>query len=452
LLQPGWVVTMLTRWTVKVVAVAICWAAVAIGSSQPVAAWEEDVHYVLTFWLASQSGFSRSDADQIARGNQSYDDSEHRAAISTVIWIVLRGDIGAARELQLKHFPNDASLPSPPLRRVVVPNSPSARQPVEAAMAAATSATFLTTFGEALHPFHDSWSHQGVPDIPFNLKRDLISAHPQARGGWRSHNADLTHLHVSETIELARETYGIFTQFLNQNPRFRQNASPPWAKLEPLVRAFAAARTPEEKATWATRNVPEEQGRLLRRAQAAGAQLRIRAVGPPLTNRRSAIATLDAHERAALLQAVNDFLRVWLVQGRVESALAYVDMTQLRLQFTDSEQLTTTSAVEAWAARFLTIQLIDDHMAVNTAGHGDPLAPGYKDLPLRPADAGAYKATRRAEAASISGRELVATDLLDGPAFALVLLNEDVLQDALTIVWKRVGDKWLAVRLLSLPH
>ena len=26
-------------------------------------AWEQDVHYLLTFWLATQAGFSRSDAD-----------------------------------------------------------------------------------------------------------------------------------------------------------------------------------------------------------------------------------------------------------------------------------------------------------------------------------------------------------------------------------------------------
>ena len=74
-------------------------AAVAMGSTG-VVAWEEDLHYGLTFWLATQAGFSRNDADEIARGDQSYDDSEHTSAIPTVLWIVLSSDTGAARDLQ----------------------------------------------------------------------------------------------------------------------------------------------------------------------------------------------------------------------------------------------------------------------------------------------------------------------------------------------------------------
>jgi hypothetical protein len=222
--------------------VLVC-VALTILSSASLRAWEEDLHYVLTFWLATQAGFSREDADQIAKGDQSYDDSEHTSAIPTVLWIILTNDMGAARELQLKHFPSDALLPSPPARRAVAPNSPTARKAVEAALNAGESATALVALGEAFHPFQDSWSHQGVPDIPYNMKPNLISAHPQARGGWKSHNADLTAGHVEETLDVARQTYLLLDRFLNQNARYRRRPAAAWSALEPVVRALAAARS-----------------------------------------------------------------------------------------------------------------------------------------------------------------------------------------------------------------
>lgn len=77
-------------------------------------AWQFDVHYLLTFWLATQAGFSRRDATEIATADQGYDDSNHHAAIAIVCYIATSGDTGAARDLQLKHFPSDAPVPSPP--------------------------------------------------------------------------------------------------------------------------------------------------------------------------------------------------------------------------------------------------------------------------------------------------------------------------------------------------
>jgi len=37
------------------------------------------------------------------------------------------------------------------------------------------------------------------------------------------------------------------------------------------------------------------------------------------------------------------------------------------------------------------------------------------------------------------------------PAFALVLSNEDVVHDALTLVWHRVQTRWTIARLLTIP-
>src|SRR5688572_22474221 len=108
--------------------VALASLVFALQLSRPASAWEQDVHHLLTFWLAFQSGFSRADADEIAKGAQSYDDSAHAGAIGSVTFGVLLGDEGASRSVRDKHFPSDAPIPSPPIRRVVTPNNDVAQQ------------------------------------------------------------------------------------------------------------------------------------------------------------------------------------------------------------------------------------------------------------------------------------------------------------------------------------
>lgn len=56
-------------------------------------AWEVDVHYVLTSWLAEKAGFSSDNAQQIAQADQSIDDSDHHAAIPTMVAIFLLGTL-----------------------------------------------------------------------------------------------------------------------------------------------------------------------------------------------------------------------------------------------------------------------------------------------------------------------------------------------------------------------
>lgn len=428
--------------------VLIC-LAVVTAPTPVLRAWEQDLHYVLTFWLATQAGFSRNDADQIARADQSYDESEHTSAIPTVLWILLTNDIGAARDLQLKHFPSDALLPSPPLRRVVAPNSPTARKALDAALNAGDSATALIAFGEAFHPFQDSWSHQGVPDIPYNVKSNLVSAHPQARGGWKSHNADLTFIHVDEVIDVARQTFLYLDRFLNQNAQFRRRTATPWATLEPIVRAFASARGPSEKAAWASKHVPE-QAQLLR-ASAPGARLRMRVLSPPLFSAPGKSPPLSAADRASLLRTNNEFMRLWFERADVDAAIDYIDLAGLAGQFASSDGVATAAALEEWGRKFLTIQLIDDHAAVNDAGHGDPTHPRYSELPRRPLPDGPFKATRTGAYPSPNARDFLPTDLVDA-GFAVVLVNDDLTHDALTLVWRRAGDRWLVTRMLLIPR
>jgi hypothetical protein len=241
---------------------AIAFLAIVGTTSLPLAAWEIDVHYVLTCWLAERAGFSRNDAHEIAQADQSIDDSEHHAAIPTMAWIILSGDLGAAQDLQDHHFPSGARLPSPPESRVVRPGDVWAREAVDSALRSGQTEPSLRKLGEALHPFQDSWSHQGVPDIPLGLRPRLSCAHPVVRGGWRSHDADLTYLHEEEVVEQARQTYDIFQRFLSVYPRFRSHGPQSWADLEPLVHEFARAKTKKDKDAWAVKSIDAGPGAL----------------------------------------------------------------------------------------------------------------------------------------------------------------------------------------------
>jgi hypothetical protein len=441
-------VEMSTKWCVRTAVVLTVVASLA----RPAIAWEEDVHYGLTFWLATRAGFSRQDADVIARATQSYDDSEHAAAISTVLWIILSDDVGAARELQRKHFPTDAPLPSPPLRRAVAPNSPAARRGAEAALAPSTSSIALTELGEALHPFQDSWSHQGVPDIPFKLRPNMISAHPATRGGWRSHDADLTHLHIEDTLDMARETYALLTAYLERNPARRQRPSDRWERLAPMVRELAVAATPAAKDAWAATHIPEQRATLTALTARTDQSLGVRVLRPPSSARPSAATErLTAAEAGALLEEAQSFVTQWLDARDLASAITHVNLERLSTQLA-GDGLASPAATREWCEKVLTMYLIDDHAAIIDAGHADPLHAGYARLPRVPQPTGPFRATRAGGAVPLLVTDFVATNVSGGRGFALVLTLNGLTHDTIGVVWEHVDGRWSITRLLPIVH
>jgi hypothetical protein len=424
---------------------------VAAALSPPAVAWEEDIHYGLTFWLGTRAGFSRQDADIIARATQSYDDSEHAAAISTVLWIILSEDEGAARELQRKHFPTDAPFPSPPIRRAVAPNSPSARRAAEAALAPSNSAIALVELGEALHPFQDSWSHQGVPDIPFNLRPNMISAHPAARGGWRSHDADLTHLHVTDTLEMARETYALLTTYLTRNPSRRERPSEPWDKLAPIVRELAVAANTAAKDAWAVANIPEQRAGLSAMTNSSSQTLGVRVLAPPRSTQRTLPGQhLSASEMGRLLAEAQAFLAKWLERRDIGGALEHVAVERLAAQLAGSSAVAPSA--REWCEKVLTMYLIDDHTAVSGVGHGDPTRAGYAQLPRAPQRDGPFRATRSGGAVPLLATDFVPTDVSGSPGYALVLTLNRLTHDTVCIVWESIAGRWSITRLLPMVH
>ena len=450
----------------------------------PASAWESDVHYILTFWLATQTGFARSDADDIAKGNQSFDDSIHHAAISTMCYIAATGDQGAARDLQLKHFPSDAQIPSPPQRRIVSANGPSARAAVEAVLRPTQASTAALALGEALHPFQDSWSHRGVPDIPFGVRPQLSCAHPATRGGWRSHNADRTHLHETDAVDMAMETCAMLRRFLDQNPQFRNQPSADCRSLEPAVREFARARTKTEKDAWAVKYIAEQ-----RMTPVVAALTLPGSSAPSITQVTTVRVRLgmitNQSPPAALIENAQKFLDTWISRNDPAGAAEFVDWNELRRQFTNDPVLgESTSLLMAWCKKFLTMYLVEDHAAVNDAGHGDPKGVGYAELPESPPEQGPYRANLNLRPPSLVPEDLMpaviertvvvarggtkkAGDRTTSRAgakkpistvriqqedlgFMLAIRMPNQPYDAIGVVWMQRNERWVIVRMFSL--
>lgn len=428
---------LMHRWS------AIIALVTALASPAPVAlAWEQDVHYVLTFWLATHAGFSRNNADVVATGNQSYDDSHHSGAIPTVILIGLTSDTGAAESVRDKHFPSDAPLPSPPARRVVSPNSPSARRAVLAEINEKETEPDLTRLGQALHPFQDSWSHQGVPSIPLGINPNLSFGHPDARGGWWRHDADYTHLHVADTIETAKETYALLVSFLQQHRSFATHDPTPWQALVDRVKAFAVAGSPAAKNSWAVSNLPVPLPSPPGDSQLAAI------VPPPMLGWAPGPNGEPVAPPQELINTANQFLAIWFEAQDIGKAVSFFDMEELTKQFNHGP-LRTPEAVAEWVQKVLTMELVADHSAVNAAGHGNPEDPRYRDLPLHPVSEGQFR-TAPLVAPRLTPQNFLSLTPSHGlsPDFACLLTTEHSLSDEIALVWRQSNSRWKLSHLI----
>ena len=423
-------------------------------SIAPVVAWEVDVHCMLTFWLAQQAGFSRDDAFAIAQADQEVDDSDHSSALPCMIWILIRGDKGAAESVKRFHFPSDALFPSPPTERTVTPNSADARREVENCLKLDTARDALKRLGTAFHPLQDSWSHQGTPDVPirpvWEPQPNLSSAHPETRGGWNKHDADLTHLHVKDTLETAQETYELLLRYLKENPERQHAASKPWSAIKKNVEDFARAATREQKNFWATKNIPQEKGITgrLKEVNLPGEPL------PPGTVRyllpligESAVAESELEARAG------DFIRSWLINGSPGGASEFVDARAIGDSFAKVPDFAGDNPVTSgmtWVRKTLASYLAGNHAAINAAGHAMPGAAGYKDLPERLSD-GPLQMRKIPDATLPTKKDFVEVVESNGTSsWILAVWRTDLPYDALVLRWQKQRERWMIVQLLPI--
>jgi hypothetical protein len=199
----------------------------------------------LTEWLAIQAGFDpTTEARAIAKYDQGVDDSWITGPmIATVVasCIPHKLDPKASLRVHDEHFPSAINPPATPhdrgVKAAAVFRDKQSRDPPKLD----DSDGQLNAFGSYLHAFQDTWSHQGVPDIPPPCDEHFAWGHAKERGGWSCHLADVTSAWPQDVAEMAEGTYQILVDA-------RQNKSPaPWVQLLPQVRKFAAAQSKWEK-------------------------------------------------------------------------------------------------------------------------------------------------------------------------------------------------------------
>jgi hypothetical protein len=162
-------------------------------------AWEDDVHFGLTKWLAFKIGYTEKAAQAIARSNVETDEGLFDARTLVFWYACLSRDRKASRLTKDLHFPSGGDIPSPPEQRSVSPGDRWAKrvvnEEIERSISSESDRTdTLERFGQGVHALQDSWSHQGKPDIPVPpiCSETLAYGHPAKRGGWLWHRADLT--------------------------------------------------------------------------------------------------------------------------------------------------------------------------------------------------------------------------------------------------------------------
>lgn len=221
-------------------------AASAVGLSTSAPAWETDVHYGMTWWLAIKVGFSEQQAKWIASGDQGVDDSNVTGpVVSTTISSCIATDAAGSATVARNHFPSRVMPPADAASRIVTKGEPwwETRRAVPP-IVDGTEPTLLA-LGRYLHSLQDSWSHQGKPDVPLSCDGRYAWGHALARGGWSCHLADLTYKWVEpDVMPMAKATYDALLTAYGKKPKFR------WDQVAGQVREFALLDNKFQKAGW----------------------------------------------------------------------------------------------------------------------------------------------------------------------------------------------------------
>jgi hypothetical protein len=237
-------------------AVRLLLSAGLLSVAATAAAFESDVHYGLTQWLALQAGFDELSAQTIAVGDQRVDSGDMQYIEPVLAYACVARDDLRGRSAGEHHFPSAGAFPAEPEPRAVVPGGEAATRAALAVIKVPPGQAnyMLFKLGEALHVLQDSWSHQGVPAVPqpaegvFTCDRTRAWGHPAARGGWNSHKADLTMYWPADTVAMAKAVYGVLTQYPLLSGAARTPRS--WDEIRPSLNGFIAASTKTEKKRW----------------------------------------------------------------------------------------------------------------------------------------------------------------------------------------------------------
>lgn len=369
------------------------------------------MHYGLTKWLAVKAGFNLDDAEIIAAGAESADRSNALKASFIVPMNICWGrSAEASRHVQQHHFPSDGYVRfstdeiyphSPPRKRKVTPgheNEPNSanrwvRQEIKVPRIAGNNGsryTNLNRFGQSLHPLGDSWSHQGKPDMIIMFPpcpEDLVWSHSEDRGGWSSHNADLTHKYVEDSVNTARATYYFMEEYLKENKDYGTQKTEPWNRLEKRVRKFAKMETAPDKEDWfnSDPDVPLDSYKtypcflrntsLKKRNEIICKEESLQTAGPA--------ARGNINEVSGFFES---FLTKWIVKGgigyiRSNDFREDVNITEIKNMLIKGKVESLKITDENWVQTLFAMWLVRNHGLVNDLGHGMPDKKGFKELP-----------------------------------------------------------------------
>ena len=304
-------------------------AAAAVATTLPLFAhaFEADVHFGLTRWLAVRAGFNESQAEAIAVADQRVDGGLVETTELNLEYACAGSFPEVAQQAQRERYPAAKSVPAASADRVVQPGGEAAHHDLNKifALAKGKEGLMLGKLGQALHPLQDSWAHQGTPSSPepgalINCDANLASAHPIARGGPNSHAADLTARWPADTLAMAKATYEELLNYGSVEGPLRKPAA--WVSLVPLVDAFGKAKTKTQKRAWFV-----EQGMIDTRFL-SGISLPDGPDPGPLTLNGLMLPPLPAnrsmqHDAPADARAFFDrFLSRWLSTERIDDVVA----------------------------------------------------------------------------------------------------------------------------------
>ncbi|MEX2222934.1 MAG: hypothetical protein WEG40_14175 [Candidatus Rokuibacteriota bacterium] len=231
---------------------------ILVMGTAPAIAWEDDVHFGLTKWLALQAGYSDKAAHDIASNNVESDEGILDAR-KLVFWYACLGrEKGKGASLIAKdlHFPSGGDVPGSAAERTVRPGDKWAFREtgiqIERSVQPDERADSIRRFGQGIHALQDSWSHQGEPEIPPGCSETLAWGHPNKRGGWLKHRADLTVEWPTDIRATVEATWKVLEAYAKRNPWVRaQSRQPvPLSALKADVTAFGAAGTKTDKLRW----------------------------------------------------------------------------------------------------------------------------------------------------------------------------------------------------------
>ncbi|MCT8175276.1 hypothetical protein [Variovorax sp. CY25R-8] len=292
-------------------------AAAVLASALPfnAAAWEADVHFGLTRWLAVQAGFSAPQADAIATGNQRVD----FGAMETMLLVTEYACTGAdaesraeaARAARRLHAPVAGEASTEALRTLLRDAGPKA-------------GLLLLKFGEALHPLQDASAHEGADAA--GIGAPAIAGLPcdppppaAASGGEQAHRADLTAARPAAALAMARASFEWLQRYppIADAPRVVAD----WPRVEAQLGGFLTASTKAAKAAWFREHGMEDTGFLEGISLPDGAQ--------PWTATWSGRRLPRLQEAASTQHGVpeevrrffDDFFAAWLGDGDPAAAL-----------------------------------------------------------------------------------------------------------------------------------